>query len=325
MSDKSVSILHVEDDSTDALLMQELLMNDIGASKFDVVHVGCLRRALSQLRNRGYDAVLLDLNLPDANGLENVRAIKDQNPDIPVVVLSGMDDDGLALKAVDAGAQEYIVKGHGNGKVIRLAIHSSIKRKALERRLFKQANYDELTGLSNRRHFQDYMELALARAKRAGRHEVLMFMDIDNFKKINDTHGHSVGNEVIREAAERIKRTLRASDFICRYGGDEFLVLLDGNSEDMKYTSGEVATKLLYAFSEPFKIDGKEIEFFSSIGIACFPEAGEDFTTLLKQADKAMYEAKKAGGHQFRYAAMGGSVHAGSQVAGMAAQSRPTA
>lgn len=301
MIQPAVKLLHVEDDSMDALLMQELL-NDTGMNQFDVVHVGCLQRALSQLRNSGYDAVLLDLNLPDARGLENVSAIKEQSPDVPVIVLSGMDDDLLALKAVDAGAQEYLVKGHGDGKVIRLAIHSSIKRKALERKLFKMANYDDLTGILNRRHFQDYLELALARARRAGRHEVLMFLDLDNFKQINDTYGHEIGNEVLKEAAERIKRTLRTSDFIARYGGDEFIILLDGSNGDMKYASGGVATKLLYAFAQPFHCRGHFIEFTASIGIACYPESGNDFASLIKSADSAMYEAKRAGGHQFRYA-----------------------
>lgn len=302
MIQQPVKLLHVEDDSTDAMLMQELLLESAGGHRFDVVHVGSLGKALSHLRRQGCDAVLLDLNLPDAHGLSNVAAIKDENPDLPVVVLSGMDDDSLAMRAVDAGAQDYLVKGHGDGKVLQLAIHTSIKRKAAERALFKLANYDELTGILNRRHFQTYLERAITRARRADRHEILMFLDLDDFKRINDTHGHLVGNMVLKETAGRIQKSLRASDIVARYGGDEFVILLDDSHGDMKYASGEVATKLLYAFDRPFLCDGEKIEGSISIGIACYPESSMDATGLMKAADEAMYEAKKAGGHQFRYA-----------------------
>jgi len=301
----TVKLLHVEDDAVDALLVEEFLYQSANQNNFDIVHVDSLKNALTEIRDNGYDAILLDLDLKDISGIDNVRAIKEQNPDLPVVVLSGLDNDSAALEAIDQGAQEYIVKGHCNGKLIRLAIHSSIRHKAVERQLFKQANYDDVTGLPNRRLFKDYIGRALSKAKRWERNEIVMFVDIDNFKEVNDTYGHDAGNALLCEVAVRMTDALRASDIIARYGGDEFTILLDDRSEDFRSAAGAAATKLLYAFNDPFLYDGHAIEFSASIGIAAYPDSGEGCKELVKNADKAMYQAKEAGGGQFRFAPLG--------------------
>ncbi len=305
MNHSTLKILHVEDDATDAMLTHEVLRNELGTHQLDVVHVDSLKSALEELRGVGFDAVLLDLNLRDISGLDNVKAIKEQNPDLPVVVLTGVDSDITALEAIESGAQEYLVKGHGDGRVIRLAIYSSIRRKAHERKLYREANYDDVTGLPNRRMFQNYVERALQRAKRWKRNETIAFIDLDHFKRVNDTLGHEAGNAMLREAALRMKNTLRETDIIARYGGDEFVILLDDHSPDVKSVAGQVVTKLLYVFNEPFQYQGHAVEFSASIGVAVYPFAGRTYASLIKSADVAMYQAKKAGGHQFRFAALG--------------------
>ncbi len=302
MSGDAVRVLHVEDDSVDALLTQEILHDEVGMNQFDVVHVDSLKSALRELGRKGYDAVLLDLNLKDISGIDNILAIKEENPEIPVVVLSGMDSYKSAIEAIDNGAQEYLVKGHCDGKVIRLALHSSIRRKSVERRLFKQANYDDLTGLPNRRLFQDYLERAITKAKRWDAHEIVMFVDLDNFKDINDNFGHDVGNAVLKEAAIRMTSTLRSSDIVARYGGDEFVVLLNDRSEDFQSSARQAATKLVYAFNAPFEYGSNVIQFSASIGITAYPLAGDDYSSVINSADKAMYRAKKNGGAQFQFA-----------------------
>lgn len=304
MPERALKILHIEDNPTDAFLMQELLRDDVNGKQFNLEQVDSLKSALAALRAHGYDAALLDLNLCDISGLDNVRAIKEQAPDLPVVVLTGVDNDTTALAAIDCGAQEFLVKGQGDGKVIRLAIHSSIKRKAVERKLFRQANYDEITGLPNRRLFQDYVEHALDRARRWKRHETILFLDLDHFKKVNDRFGHDVGNAMLSEVAIRLTSTLRKTDFVARYGGDEFVVLLDDHSPDIRSAAGQVVTKLLYAFNEPFGHENKKLEISASIGVAVYPYGGENYEALLKSADRAMYRAKKAGGRQFRFSAL---------------------
>lgn len=304
MPERALKILHIEDDPTDALLMQEILHDEISARQFNLEQVDSLKGALEALRLHGYDAALLDLNLRDISGLDNVRALKEQNPDLPVVVLTGIDNDATALTAIDCGAQEFLVKGHGDGKVIRQAIHSSIKRKAVERKLFRQANYDEVTGLPNRRLFQDYVEHALDRARRWKRHETILFLDLDNFKQVNDRLGHAAGNDVLKEVAMRLTGTLRKSDIVARYGGDEFVILLDEHSPDVRAAAGQVVTKLLYAFNEPFRYEDNRIAMSASIGVAVYPYGGDHYEALLKSADQAMYSAKKAGGRQFRFSAL---------------------
>lgn len=302
MSDKAIKILHVEDDSTDALLMQEILHNEVGLNQFDIVHVDSLKDALKELCHKGYDAVLLDLNLSDVCGVDNVDAIKEENPNIPVIVLSGVDDDRTALQAIDRGAQEYLVKGHCDGKVIRLALHSSIKRKEVERRLFKQANYDDLTGLANRRMFEEYLERTLAKASRWKRDETIMFIDLDNFKQVNDALGHAAGNALLKEVSIRMTSLLRSSDIVARYGGDEFIVLLDQGSSDLLSGARQVATKLVYALNAPFEYAGRQISCSASIGVAFYPDSGKNYIELMRSADQAMYQAKQAGGAQYKIA-----------------------
>jgi len=302
MPEQAVNILHVEDDDMDAELMRDALCDSGNSKNFSIIHVSSLRIALDEMKKNKYDAILLDLNLSDIRGMDNVIAIKEENPDIPVIVLSGDDNDNVALEAIDNGAQEYVMKGHCNGKIIRLAIHSSIRRKQVERTLFKQANYDTITGLPNRNLFQNYLERALEKADRWKRTETVMFIDLDNFKEVNDKYGHEAGNQLLKEAAIRMSATLRSSDLIARYGGDEFTVLLDDDSRDAKSAAGQAATKLLYAFHEPFEYEGNNIDFSASIGITIYNNGGQDYITVLKSADKAMYEAKSAGGHQFRFA-----------------------
>ncbi len=305
MTKSAVKILHIEDYSNNTTPMVEQALNHESTTKqYNIVHVDNLVEALAEMRRTGYDAVLFDLHPGDGRKLEDVKAIQEQNPDLPVVVLSGWEDDAIALEAIDNGAQEYLIKSHSDPKVIQLAIQSSIKRKAIERQLFKQANYDSLTGLANRRQFEDYLERALYRAKRWQSHKALMFIDLDNFKHINDRWGHEAGDLVLKEVAVRMTQILRKSDIIARYAGDEFAILLDDHVNEHKVACGAVASKLLRAFNKPVRYhDSDSINIMASIGIAIYPNCGEDYKELLRAADNAMYEAKKAGGNRFCFAA----------------------
>ncbi len=165
-------------------------------------------------------------------------------------------------------------------------------RKELEERLRAQAEFDALTGLPNRRLFEDRLIQAVALAGRNKTHLVLMFVDLDHFKAVNDTLGHDAGDELLREAANRLKACVRRSDTVARLGGDEFTVILP---EVTHPTLAElVAKKILEQLERPFFPTGREARISGSIGIAVFPGDGRDMETLMKCADEAMYRSKKA-------------------------------
>ena len=303
MGQTRIKLLHVEDDDIDAYLMQELLLQNPDQYRYDITRRVSLGGALKCLNNEEFDAVLLDMHLTDIEGIDNVKAIKEQNPDIPVIVLSGVDNDTYALETIDHGAQEFLVKGYCNSKVLQRCVQTSIRRKLIERKLFQQANFDDVTGLPNRRLFQEYVNAALVKAQRWKRQEALLFLDIDNFKTINEQYGYKVGNDVLKETAVRMASHIRRSDIIARYGADEFVVLLDNQGKDVRDAAVMAATKLLYAFQEPYMHSVRDIKIDVSLGIAIYPEHGEEFTLLMGKADSAMLKAKKRDQLKYEFAA----------------------
>ncbi|WP_292758030.1 GGDEF domain-containing protein [Methylophaga sp. UBA2689] len=174
-----------------------------------------------------------------------------------------------------------------------LQVATAIERHQRFERLQHLALYDALTGLPNRELFQDRVQRSLLRAKREQTHFALMYMDLDKFKEANDTYGHAAGDHLLKEAAGRITDCVRETDTVVRFGGDEFVVLLD-TVENRQNVLG-VAEKIRLALSEPYEWQEHEIELSVSIGIALFPEQGEQITQLIAAADEAMYKAKKRG------------------------------
>lgn len=166
-------------------------------------------------------------------------------------------------------------------------------RKRYERQLLRQANYDILTGLPNRMLALDRLKLALAQARRENTEVGVMFLDLDNFKHINDTLGHDAGDTLLIEAARRISSCLRGTSTVARLGGDEFLVILPGlqNAE----ASSQVAERILETFSMPYQLNSHEVYVTTSIGIAAFPADSNNSGELMQHADAAMYQAKRNG------------------------------
>lgn len=293
---KNIKVLHVEDDPMEADIIMNSLQEFNQLGEIEIKHVLNLKDALKAMQEVQYQAVLLDLCLTDVEGIDNVNAIREQSPDLPIIVLSNSDNEDMAMEAIDSGAQEYIVKGHSNGKIIKFAIRASIQRKALERKLFQQANYDRLTGLANRGLLQEHLEKSLRLAKRWGGEQAVVFVDIDKFKLVNDTYGHEAGNDIIADVAHRLMETMRETDIISRYGGDEFVILLDDKSPNKKTGAKHACDKIINAMSEPFIVNsGEVIDVSLSIGVAIYPADGIDSTTILAAADAAMYKAKARG------------------------------
>jgi diguanylate cyclase (GGDEF)-like protein len=183
------------------------------------------------------------------------------------------------------------------GGVITFRDVTDVMRKTVE--LEKRALYDELTNLPNRRLFLQQLEKAIGRSERSGRPLAVLFVDLDKFKSVNDTLGHDVGDELLRQVAQRMTAKLRVGDFSGRWGGDEFVVCLEDFGE--AGNAGAAAQKLVLVLSERYDVSGSEVYATPSIGIAVYPGSGEQAERLIKAADLAMYQAKKRGGGRFQY------------------------
>jgi diguanylate cyclase (GGDEF)-like protein len=172
-------------------------------------------------------------------------------------------------------------------------------RRRAEETIRRLAYHDALTGLPNRRLFDDRLEVALAHARRQGWKLAVMLLDLDRFKDVNDTLGHTVGDELLQAVGARLTTLLRESDTVCRMGGDEFLLLLPGISEAK--AAHKVAERILEAIREPFDLNGRGVRVTTSLGIAIYLDDGEDGDTLVENADVAMYHAKERGRDNYQW------------------------
>ena len=190
------------------------------------------------------------------------------------------------------------LSGHADGLV--LVFQDITGRKALEDQLRRQAVTDSLTGLHNRSGFKAAFRTALERARRARKSVALMFIDLDHFKRINDTLGHGTGDFLLAATAQRLRECVRSYDIVSRIGGDEFSVVLD--ELDHGASAAHVASKILTALHQPFRLeDGMQVALSASIGIATFPECAEDIDLLMQAAGVAMYQAKSDGRNLYHF------------------------
>jgi diguanylate cyclase (GGDEF)-like protein len=284
------SVLLVEDNDGDAELVIDYLTEICGAVVTSLTRVEDAARALAFHR---YDFVITDLTLPDARGLDAVRRLQPLAPDAAFIVLTGFDDEELALEAVKHGAQDYLVKGQIDAVSLRRALGHARERKQTWNWLRDQTRHDPLTGAGNRAALRERIETTLARARRRGATFAVMFIDLDRFKAINDSCGHDAGDIVLREVAERLRQAVRTTDVVARLGGDEFAVFLDDLWPDSRPL--EVAERILHALAQPIAAGGRDLVVTASIGLACYPDVTGSVDELLKAADSAMYLAKGNG------------------------------
>ena len=291
-----IKVLLIEDNDVDAELTQDLL-SEWSMEEFQITRAKTLAEGFSFLSRERFDAVLLDLSLPDTFGLPTVRQVHAMNPTVPVVVLSGVTDQSLALQAVQQGAQDYLVKGQGHPELLARAIRYAIERKRAEEHLTYLAQYDHLTGLVNRSLFRDRLVQGMARSKRMHQPIGLMLLDLDRFKTVNDTFGHDMGDELLKAVTERLKVCVREVDTVARMGGDEFTIILEGVASEQNILV--VAKRITESIAAPFEIKGHHLSIGISIGITIYPHDDHPIDELLKHADTAMYRAKQQGGSGF--------------------------
>ena len=297
-SSEKIKVLLIEDNLGDARLL-EIMLSEVPANPVKLNHVTSLAAAQEFLQADTTDLILLDLSLPDGNGLESIKTIQRSNSSLPIIILTGLDSQDFALTTVHQGAQDYLVKGQGDGYLMIRAIRYAIERKQIEQRLTSLAHFDSLTGLANREYFNITLKRSLQQSKRKNQTLGLMFLDLDHFKEINDTLGHLTGDQLLVSVAERLKSCVREVDFIARLGGDEFTIILE-SVHSPKIIMG-IAEKILSALSTPFQLTEHEVFISSSIGITIFPDDTLDSDDLLKFADVAMYQAKNRGRNNFQF------------------------
>ncbi len=295
---EKLNVLLIEDNEADTRYLKELL-SDATSDKHTITASSTAKKAMSLLEENDFDIVLTDLNLPDTDGLEVIKLIQKVNSMIPIVVLTGQGDDELALKIIQMGAQDYLVKGQGDGHLINRVIDYSIERKKDLEELSHLANYDSLTGLANRLLFRERLDRALIRADRNKSFVALFVIDLDRFKNVNDTLGHDAGDKLLIDVANRLKRCTREGDTIARLGGDEFTIIM----EDIKSIDDAVniAEKILNFMQKKFDIHQNDIFVSPSIGITIYPLDDTNSANLFINADSAMYDAKESGRNCYRF------------------------
>jgi len=422
-------VLVVTDDSCHAKSL-ETALSSVKGGRFKTEFVSELSSALVRLRDNDIDAVLVELNLPDSQGMATFDQLFAVIPDIPIIIFTEPGDEDLAVDAVHRGARSYLPKGRfgssllvralsnivqhgemmetlfiekkraettlnaisdavittdilGNVDYMNLAaekmtgwsrneaaghaisevmpiisgasrkpernpvelvlqrdepmgltagtvllrrdgseaviedsaspIHDSAGKlcgavivfhdmsasKAMTEKMAHLAQHDFLTNLPNRMLLQDRISQAIELSARRGNTLAVLFLDLDDFKDVNDSLGHDIGDELLRSVAQRLSACVRSSDTVSRSGGDEFIILLvdDGKAENTR----AIAEKILVAMAEPQLIAGHELVITTSIGISFYPADARDAETLIKKADMAMYEAKSQGCNNFQF------------------------
>ncbi|EAQ64468.1 response regulator [Marinomonas sp. MED121] len=292
-------VLVVEDDDIDRVAIKRALRNQ--SVEYCLVFSYLMSEVKNLVENHSFDVVLTDMNLPDSAGLLTIQTIVELFPSIPVIVLSGTDSDEMALEAVHSGAQDYLHKNYlADASLITRTIRHAMERFQLklgdEKRQEKallSAQYDPCTKLPNRALLFDRMDQIITNAKRDRSSFTVLFIDLDEFKNVNDCFGHDAGDKVLISVATRMQHMLRESDTVSRFGGDEFVVILPNSADCLSIK--KISQALIKAINLPVIIDGQSCSVGASIGVSFYPEHGVQPKRLIKNADLAMYQAKENG------------------------------
>ncbi|HZF78485.1 MAG TPA: EAL domain-containing protein [Rubrivivax sp.] len=279
------------------------------------------------------DLIVLDVMMPDMDGFETCRRLKSEAAlhGIPVIFATALTDIESKLRGFAAGGVDYVTKPFQQEEVLaRVRAHLAVRAlhqelearnaqlekthlellrvnaeltRATEQEIYKLAFFDPLTNLPNRRLLLDRLQQSMAASARSGKHRALFFLDLDNFKELNDTAGHDIGDRLLVEVGRRLRACVREVDTVCRIGGDEFVVLVEQLHEDRTIASDQtaaIADKMMAAITTPVPVGRDEYQGTASIGLILFVGNETSVDETLKRADLAMYQAKAAGRNTWR-------------------------
>jgi two-component system, cell cycle response regulator len=258
-----------------------------------------MKDALTMLKQDQFDMIFLDHFLKDGTSIDFFWNLEKEGIETPVIVISGQGDEMLVSQVIQLGAYEYLPKDRINSESICRVINNTLERARLRNdvkkaqvKMAEMSIVDELTKLYNRRYFIEALEGEFERASRYETEAALIMMDLDNFKKTNDTYGHPAGDMVLSEIGKILKEHVRRNDIACRYGGEEFAVILSNVSRDNIYAAYERFREMVS--KKPFEYETKQFHITVSIGIA-FSNDAKLINDLLANADQALYQAKESG------------------------------
>ncbi len=319
---KTPQVLVIDDDMVMRLLANEALTQ----AGFSVIEAEDGLSGFSMFQSFPADIILLDIVMPGMDGFEVCHAIRTLpiGEHVPIIMMTGLDDVEAIDRAYEVGGTDFITKpinyailGHRVRYILR-SKETADKLRDQEKKFAQLAYFDEVTGLPNRSSFKQRLAHAIKQTKLNDSILAVLFLDLDHFKRINDTMGHSIGDKLLREVAKRLNKHVRPDDIvslnatthieqysprkmIARLGGDEFVILLTDLHEEED--AALVAERITVALSEPFFIEGKEIVITSSIGIGIYSKNDKDDSvdTQLKNADVAMYHAKENGRNSYQF------------------------
>ncbi len=287
---RPVKVLVIEESQPEYAPWYQIVATGVNADQFQAERAASLSSALALLEKEPFDVILLDLSLPDSVGVATFSQICVRVPEVPIVVTSALENKNHAFEVLREGAQDYLVKGEVDVKLLRRTMLYAIERHR-SRVLLQQLSYnDELTGLLNRRGFLSMAQQQLKISQRENWQLVLLFADLDSLKNINDNFGHTEGDRALKSVAGVLKKTFRTSDLIARLGGDEFIVL----ALNAPPTGIQTMTSRLQKNLDQQNSQNRYYQLSLSIGIAQFdPKHVTSLDTMIMEADKALYENKR--------------------------------
>jgi len=299
-------LLLVDDDELDRMAVVRVLQSPKLIK--DIVHANTAVSALKLFNEETFDVVLLDYRLPDMECLDVLNKLTHHaNKHAAVVILTGMvNDDVIERDCIVAGAQDFLLKQELSQRHLTKALVHAQARHALNQQLLETyarlkylAENDPMTGLSNRHYFEDNLRSAITRAQRFDSKVGLLFLDIDNFKLINDSLGHDIGDQILQQVASRLLDVIREGDIVCRLGGDEFSIIVHDIESETSLAA--LAQRIIDNLRIPITV-GQTQHFIScSIGISTYPDCAQNAEDMLKHADLAMYHVKHMGRNGFHF------------------------
>lgn len=261
--------------------------------------------ALELIARKKYDLVVTDLKMPDMDGLTLLKRIKNLNDDTEVIVITGYGSVENALDCINAGAVDYLIKPFSVEQIqvalIKTIRHIELKKLAKEREHYLEMSYeDALTGVYNRRFFDESLKLEIIKSSRRQTPFCLLMIDVDHFKTFNDTFGHQMGDEALSKLGAVFRSTCRGYDIVTRYGGEEFAIIFPETAKEMASTLCDRLMNEIENLAKDLPKISETEGLAVSIGVACFPHDADGARQLIERADIALYEAKRTGRRKYK-------------------------